>query len=296
MENKIKKPLLIGHRGACGYLPEHTIESYKLAISMGADYIESDLVPLKDGVLIANHYGYLSTTTNVADLPEFVSKKRNHDFFKREDWFTEDFTLSEFKKLRAKQAFPGRNNVTDGLFSVPTFEEVLTLRQLESKPYRKIGVCPETKHPSYYNSIGLNFEEPLLALLLKYKLTSQDSPVFIQSFEADILKSLRDKIDVKFIMLLKKNFDLTLKDISKFGYGLGPDKILLLDEDGKDNGFVQKAHEFGLKVHPWTFKSDQLEKWFETPEDEYKAFLSLGIDGLFSDFSDIARKAIEEYY
>src|SRR5215213_7342504 len=190
------EPLVIGHRGAAGYRPEHTLASYELAARMGADYIEPDLVSTKDGVLVARHEPEISTTTDVADHPEFADRRttKTIDGAPVTGWFTEDFTLAELKTLRAKERIPDirpQNTAYDGLFEVPTFQEVLDLRKRLSKElHRQIGVYPETKHPSYFRSIGLPLEERLVQALRDNKLDRKKSPVFVQSFEVGNLQAL----------------------------------------------------------------------------------------------------------
>ncbi|MCB2097690.1 MAG: glycerophosphodiester phosphodiesterase, partial [Parvularculaceae bacterium] len=192
-------PLVIAHRGASGYRPEHTLEAYALAIDMGADVVEPDLVFSKDGILVARHDRYLSTTTDVTDHPEFADRKRANDDPNdepREDWWVEDFTLADLKTLRARQPFPGRSKEFDGLYEIPTFEEMLTLVAQKAKETgRPVGVYPETKHPGFYASKGYDFEAPLLKSLDKFNA----GPVFIQSFEPEILKRLKGKTGAKLV-------------------------------------------------------------------------------------------------
>src|SRR5262245_34663232 len=162
------RPLIIGHRGASGYRPEHTLASYELAARLGADFVEPDLVSTKDGVLVARHENDITGTTDVASRPEFASLRRTKvvDGLTITGWFTEDFTLAELKQLRAVERLPGvrqRNTLYNGLFQVPTFQEVLDLRaRLSRELGREIGVYPETKHPTYFRSIGLDLEPPLV--------------------------------------------------------------------------------------------------------------------------------------
>ncbi len=187
-------PIVIGHRGASGLRPEHTLEAYKLAIEQGADFIEPDLVSTKDGVLVARHENEISGTTDVADRPEFADRKATKMIDGQEvtGWFTEDFTLAELKTLRAKERLPElRGTEYDGLFEVPTLEEIIDLlKEVEAETGRKIGIYPETKHPTYFDSVGLSLEEPLVDTLVKTGFTDPDR-VFIQSFEVSNLQYLQ---------------------------------------------------------------------------------------------------------
>jgi glycerophosphoryl diester phosphodiesterase len=198
-------PLVIGHRGASGYLPEHTLESYKLAIELGADFIEPDLVATKDGILIARHEPNITSTTDVATRPEFASRKnkRKVDGADEEGWFASDFTLAEIKTLRAKQPMAERDASHNGKYSIPTFEEIIALAKEQSaKTGRSIGVYPETKHPTYHNDLKLSLEDRLLEILAKHGYTQKNSPVIIQSFEVANLKYLRSKTQVRLVQLI----------------------------------------------------------------------------------------------
>ena len=201
-------PLVIGHRGASGYRPDHTLESYKLAIDMGADFIEPDLVATKDGVLVARHEPNITGTTDVATRPEFASRKttKNVDGVNEEGWFVSDFTLAELKTLRAVQPLSDRDQSYNGKFQIPTFEEVLDLAKAEgTKAGRTVGVYPETKHPTYHAKLGLPLEDRLLAVLAKYGYTTKASPVIVQSFEVSNLKYLRTKTQVRLVQLVDAN-------------------------------------------------------------------------------------------
>ena len=201
-------PLVIGHRGASGYRPDHTLESYKLAIEMGADFIEPDLVATKDGVLVARHEPNITGTTDVATRPEFASRKttKNVDGVNEEGWFVSDFTLAELKTLRAVQPLSDRDQSYNGKFQIPTFEEVLDLAKAEgTKAGRTVGVYPETKHPTYHAKLGLPLEDRLLAVLAKYGYTTKASPVIVQSFEVSNLKYLRTKTQVRLVQLVDAN-------------------------------------------------------------------------------------------
>lgn len=199
------QPLVIGHRGASGYLPEHTLESYALAIELGADYIEPDLVATRDGVLVARHEPNIVATTNVKDLPQFAARRRKAmiDGVEQEGWFVSDFTLAELRQVRAVQAFPERDSRYNGRFGIPTFDEILELVQRKRRQTgRAIGVYPETKHPTYHQQLGLPLEDRLLTVLEKHGLNRADAPVFIQSFETANLRYLRTRTRVRLIQLL----------------------------------------------------------------------------------------------
>jgi glycerophosphoryl diester phosphodiesterase len=199
------KPLVVGHRGASGYLPEHTLESYTRAIEMGADFIEPDLVSTQDGVLIVRHEPNLIATTDVADRPEFASRRKTLKLDGVDDtgFFATDFTLAEIKTLRAKQAFAERDQSHNGQYQIPTFEEVITLAQSQAQERgRTIGIYPETKHSTWHAERGLPLEDKLLAELDKAGWNKADAPVFIQSFEQANLKALRARTKVRLIQLV----------------------------------------------------------------------------------------------
>lgn len=349
-------PLVIGHRGASGYRPDHTLESYKLAIDMGADFIEPDLVATKDGVLVARHEPNITGTTDVATRPEFASRKttKNVDGVNEEGWFVSDFTLAELKTLRAVQPLSDRDQSFNGKFQIPTFEEVLDLAKAEgTKAGRTVGVYPETKHPTYHAKLGLPLEDRLLAVLAKYGYTTKASPVIVQSFEVFNLKYLRTKTQVRLVQLVDANdvnadgsMDLTapydkpydfavagdsrtfaslltpagLKEIKTYADGIGPWKPYLIpskqvdaNNDGKPDDLngdgkiderdrvmmpatsvVKDAHAAGLFVHAYTFRNEakRLASDFKgDPKAEYKLFFNLGVDGVFSDFTDTAKAA-----
>jgi glycerophosphoryl diester phosphodiesterase len=201
-------PLVIGHRGAAGYLPDHTLAGYRLAARLGADYIEPDLVSTKDGVLIARHEPNITGTTDVASHPEFASRERDAivDGALEHGWFASDFTWKEIQTLRAVQPLPERSQRYNGRFHIPSFEQVLRLVKREGKRRgRVLGVYPETKHPTYHKSIGLPLEGRLVAALRKAGLDRRRSPVFIQSFEQSNLKRLNRMIGVRLIQLVDAN-------------------------------------------------------------------------------------------
>ncbi len=313
-----KPPVIIAHRGASGHLPGHTLAAYALAIEMGANYIEPDLVITNDGHLVARHDSYLSTTTDIADHPEFAERKRANDAFAEGglwigdpkiaagDWWVEDFTLAEIKTLHARQDFPGRSAENDGLYEIPTFEEILWLAKESSEVGRHVGVYPEAKNPGYYRDLGLDFQAPLLEALETHGYLGADKAVFIQSFEAWILKEIRKKTDTRLVMLaVSKEFldpaaspgeaNVALEDIAGYADAVGPYKHLVIDRAGEDTGYMARAHALGLAVHPWTFRSDALPAPFTSAETEFAAYFALGVDGLFSDFPDQAVAARKSF-
>jgi glycerophosphoryl diester phosphodiesterase len=201
-------PLVIGHRGTAGYLPDHTLPGYALAIKLGADYIEPDLVATKDGYLIARHEPNIGSTTNVAEHPEFASRRTTKmvDGFPVTDWFASDFTLAEIKTLRAIQPNPARPDQFNGLYRIPTLEQVIRLaRRYSKRTGRKIGIYPETKHPTFHKDEGLALEGRLVHILDHFGLDRRRSPVFIQSFEQSNLKRLNRMTGVRLVQLIDAN-------------------------------------------------------------------------------------------
>jgi glycerophosphoryl diester phosphodiesterase len=320
-----RHPLVIGHRGAAGYRPEHTLASYELAARMGADFIEPDLVTTRDHVLVARHEPEIGGTTDVADHPEFASRKTTKllDGVPTTGWFTEDFTLAELKTLRAVERLPQVrqcNTLYNELFQIPTFQEVLNLREKLSKELdREIGVYPETKHPTYFRAQGLPLEDLLVPILGRYGLDHTDAPVFVQSFEAGNLRLLHDRYKLRAPKVFLTSASGTpfndprsyadyltpagLKELSGFVDGVGPDKNQIIPRNadgtlGVPRALVADAHAAGLVLHPYTFRAENqfLPVDYRTGTDpnaygraidEQMAFLRAGIDGLFTDQADI---------
>jgi glycerophosphoryl diester phosphodiesterase len=319
--------LVIGHRGAAGYRPEHTLASYELAARMGADYIEPDVVSTRDGVLVTRHENEISGTTDVAEHPEFADRRTTKviDGVELTGWFTEDFTLAELRTLRAVERLPDvreENTLYDGLYPVPTLDEVLELREeLSRELHREVGVYIETKHPTYFDSIDLSLEEPLVADLDEARLDRRDAPVFLQSFETANLRELDGVVDVPLVQLLSATgapadlvaagdprtyADLStaegLAEVGEYADGVGPDKtqVIPLEADGtlgEPTSFVADAHAADLLVHPYTFRNENTFLPAELREgaapddygraiDEQLAFWATGIDGLFTDNPD----------
>ena len=296
-------PILIAHRGASGHRPEHTLEAYRLAVEMGADFIEPDLVSTKDGVLIARHENEIGATTDAAE--RFPDRKRSKviDGQTIAGWFSEDLTLAEIRTLRARERLAFRSHAYDGMFPLATFDEVIELAQrLGAARGRPVGVYPETKHPTYFRGIGLPLEEKLVASLEKHGWNRADAPVFVQSFEQENLRELHKKSPVPLIQLFsdaKLTTDEGLKSIAAYAKGIGPEKRLVLPVNadgsvGKPTDLVERAHRAGLLVHVWTLRADKefLPAAYKgDAEAEFREFQRLGVDGVFSDFPDVGAAA-----
>ena len=253
------RPLVIAHRGASGYRPEHTLESYRLAIEMGADFIEPDLVSTRDGHLVARHEPDITATTDVAQRSEFAARRRTTtiDGIGVTGWFTTDFTLSELRSLRAVQPRADRSQEFNGLFTIPTFAEIIELARSESaRTGRRIGIYPETKHPTWHCEQGLPLEPVLLAMLEIVGWTRRDSPVFIQSFESGNLRWLRSRTGAPLVQLLEGGElqpDGRLRPLppwrSEGNCRLYPQGSLPTDFD--DPASFAKIAEYADAVGPW---------------------------------------------
>ena len=306
-------PLVIAHRGASGERPEHTLAAYERAIDQGADYIELDLVPTQDGVLVARHENDLSGTTDVADHPEFAARltTRMIDGEQVIGWFAEDFTLAELRTLRAKERLPelrAANTAFDGLYTVPTLAEVVRLvRAKEAESGRRIGLYPEIKHPTYFAGIGFDLPELLVEQLAAAGVT-QDDPVFIQSFEPSSLQRLDTMTSHELVLLLAAEAAPAdapqtsyrsmlsaegLAQVARFADGIGPDMRLVLTAGGSSTGLVEAAHAAGLQVHPWTLRKESAflpdRLGGDSPEKPgcydivYDRLVTAGVDGIFTD-------------
>jgi glycerophosphoryl diester phosphodiesterase len=332
-------PIVIGHRGACGYVPEHTLTSYFIAMQDGVDYVEPDLVMTKDAVLVARHENEIGTTTDVAAHPQFADRRTTKviDGTAVNGWFTEDFTLTELKTLRARERIPDirpANTRFDGQFQVPTLEEILAqvqalqlqrsalARQLGRPAPTPIGVYPETKHPSYFQGIGLAMEEKLVATLERHSYKGRDGRAWLQSFEVANLKVLSKLTRLPLVQLIESSgapYDLIakgdrrtyadlitprgLEEIAGYAQAIGPSKALIIPRTAGDSlaeptSLVADAHAQGIHVHAWTFRAENFflpstaragadPKAFGNLDAELRAFLATGIDGFFTDHADI---------
>jgi glycerophosphoryl diester phosphodiesterase len=324
------RPLVIAHRGASGERPEHTRSAYRLAVEQGADFIEPDLVITRDGHLVARHENEIGGTTDVAARAEFAARKATKviDGQSVEGWFTEDFTLAELKTLRCRERLPQLrpgNTAFDGQDVIPTFDEVCAIARDMG-----VGVYPEMKHPRYFASISLPFEQRMADALKANRFDSADAKVFVQCFEVAPLKTLRPLTKAKLVQLIDSEgapadapgfsyAEMTsaagLKAIAAYADGVGPEKGYVVPTDGQTllpaTTFVGAAHAAGLKVHPWTVRAENyfLPAALRIPagatadvdmvrhgrvDAVLEALFKAGVDGVFCDspgLADDARKA-----
>jgi glycerophosphoryl diester phosphodiesterase len=313
--------LVIAHRGASGYRPEHTPAAYRLAASQGADYLEPDLVATLDGVLVCRHENEISGTTDVADHPVFADRKLTKiiDGTAVTGWFVEDFTYPELRTLRARERMPAlraSNTSYDGLEAIPTFDDVVALARQESlRLGRPIGVLPEIKHPAYFRRVGLPLEELLTERILKLGLRSDE--IMVQSFEPTSLRRLSVMTRVPLVQLVDSQgapndflrtgdgrtfADLIqpagLREVSTYAHALAPHKDLVIPRTptgalGEPTRLVDQAHRAGLAVQVWTFRAER--RFLPTDIDfptELSRFTRLGIEGLFADHPDQAAAAV----
>ncbi|MFJ5839480.1 glycerophosphodiester phosphodiesterase [Streptomyces shenzhenensis] len=336
--NSLPVPTIIGHRGASGYRPEHTFGSYQLALDMGADIVEAgDLVPTKDGHLVCRHEPEIGGTTDVADHPEFASRRTTKvlDGVSTTGWFTEDFTLAELKTLRAIERIPANrphNNLYNGRWEIPTFEEVLKWQDEQTrKRGKQVWIYPETKHPTYFRKLGLGLEERVAKLLRKYGKDKRNSPVILQSFEPGSIQRLNKLVDNPLVVLLSsagsRPWDFVeagdprtvadlvtpkgLRELAGYAQGIGPtlDLVIAKKADGSlgaPTTLVADAHKVGLILHPYTMRNENpfLPTEFRkgTDADAYgdafgafKAYFATGIDGVFTDNADTGLLAREDF-
>ncbi|MFN3551648.1 MAG: glycerophosphodiester phosphodiesterase family protein [Novosphingobium meiothermophilum] len=308
-------PILIAHRGASGERPEHTLASYERAIDAGADFIEPDLVPTRDGVLVARHENEISGTTDVAEHPEFATRRKTVviDGESVTGWFTEDFTLAELRTLRARERLPDlrpANTRFDRLWQVPTFAEVQALvRAKEAETGRRIGIYPELKHPTWFSQHGIDTAALLMPMLEAAGYRSAQDPVFIQSFEAGVLERLRPLTGIRLVQLMAaeggppdrpgERFatmagEKGLRRLARTVDAVGVETAMVLDADGRPTPFVRTAHAAGLKVHVWTLRCENAflpARWRIGSDPAAKgdcaaawhALVSAGVDGIFTD-------------
>lgn len=299
------RPLVIAHRGACGYIPEHTLQAYETAAYMGADFIEPDLVPTKDFKLVVNHENLLDQTTNVNELPQFSNLQTTKTFptyegiLTQTGWFAEDFSLDQIKQLKAKQRILTRPQGMNLYFRKLTIEEVLDwvidvnkIRLVEGIPL--LGAYIELKDSAYFNSIGFKVEDMLLDVLKARNIDSVDGaslicPIILQSFELESLIALGEKTDLPLVYLIEDRYILhNISYYADFVDGVGPGFNLVFDKDCKFTDFVDIAHENHLAVHMWVVKKDKPFCGFDQ-EETYKKILDSHVDGVFDEFPDLAK-------
>ncbi|WP_345025879.1 glycerophosphodiester phosphodiesterase, partial [Streptomyces sedi] len=335
--DRLPTPTVVAHRGASGYRPEHTLGSYQLGLDLGADIIEQDLVPTRDGHLVCRHENDITGTTDVADHPEFADRRatKSIDGVELTGWFTEDFTLAELKTLRATERIPEQrphNTLYDGRWTVPTFDEVLEWAAERGRERgRPVWLYTETKHPSYFRSLGLGLEEPLARLLRRHRLHRANAPIFLQSFEPTSVQRLAELVDTPGVVLLgaaddrpwdfvesgdpRTVADLVtpegLAEIAGYAHGLGPtlDLVIPRADDGslaEPSSLVADAHRAGLLVHPYTLRNENafLPADFQRGTDPNgygdvfgaaRAYFEAGVDGIFADHPDTALLAAEDF-
>ena len=327
-------PLVIGHRGYAGLRPDHTLAGYMLAIEKGADFVEPDLVMTKDSFLICRHEPMLSLSTDIKDRPEFAGFKRERsvDGVLYNDWFASDLTMEQIRTLRATQPMGKRSSIFNGIYPIPTFQELIDLVKSQSSIRgRNIGIYPETKHPTFHgDTLGkkFRFTDKVLETLQQNGLNSFDAPVYLQSFEVANLKYARTKSTVKIVQLYDANdvlpngtmemvapyaqpYDFVvagksttyndmiteagLAEVKTYSNGIGPWKPYIVPyANGKRipdvNNLIKRAHDKGLVVHAYTFRKDDnlLSDYNGDFQAELKYFYSLGIDGVFTDFTEEA--------
>ena len=290
-----QEKIIIGHRGAAGYLPEETLAGYAFGYALGANYLEPDLVMTKDAKFICLHDIYLEPTTDVEQVFPNLHRADGH-------WYAADFTLAEVKTLSMHERcksngdpyFPDRFPVGTSHFQVPTFAEIIELVQgLNRSTGRDVGIYPELKRPSWHDQQGLPMEQALIDILDRYGYMAANAKVYVQCFEPDSLKKLRELgANLPLIQLVSASWaygsmwtEQGLDAIAAYAAGIGPSKTIIENNPG----YVEWAHTRGLVVHPYTFRKDQLPSQYASLSDELDQFYyEYNVDGVFTDFIDIA--------
>jgi glycerophosphoryl diester phosphodiesterase len=322
---RLPEAFVVGHRGASAYRPEHTLASYELAVDLGADLIEPDIVVSRDGALVARHENELSRSTDVAARPEFAARRttRRVGTVERTGWFAEDFTLAELRTLRAVERMPALrplNTAYDGAFGILTLAEVVELAVRRSTPQRRVRVLAELKKPTWSAEHGLPMTELVAAELRRLGADGADGPVVLQSFDAAALRTLRADLGSRGPQMLQLVDDHAeddvlvspsgLRAVSTYAQGIAPSRhrILLRDAEQTLTGIsdlVTQAHRAGLTVVPWTLRAENaflprhLRRGTDPAtagdlEGEARLLLALGVDGLITDSPDVAVRARTE--
>ena len=311
--------IVIAHRGASGYLPEHTLAAKAMAHAMGAHYIEQDVVMTKDDALIVLHDITLDRTTDVAE--KFPGRIRDDGRY-----YALDFTLEEVRSLAATEAFvmeegkkvqgyKNRFPINLSSFSVPTLEEEIQLIQgLNKSTGKDVGIYPEIKQPKFHRDEGKDISTAVVKLLKEYGYFSRSEKVFLQTFSFEELKEIRTNIfpevgvEIDLILLVgnKNTYPWVFEEggmekIAKFADGIGPDKGLVIFRESTTSNtqitpLVSRAHAAGLKVHPYTYRLDtgQIPNYADNFDELLrKHFLDADVDGIFTDFPDKAVKFLQ---
>jgi glycerophosphoryl diester phosphodiesterase len=315
---RLAQPVVIGHRGAPAYRPEHTAASYQLAIDLGAELIEPDVVISRDGVLVVRHESELSLSTDVAARPEFTDRRTTKDVDDRvrTGWFAEDFTLAELRTLRAVERMPDLrplNTAYDGHFGILTLGEVISLARTRSTDDRPIRVLAELKHADWSTQHGLPMAELVAAELRRLDATDASGPVMVQSFEPAVLRDLRTLLGddgPQMIQLVRDDAAgdrmvsrPSLREISTYAQGIGPSRERILDR--RPSTLVEEAHRAALTVFCWTLRAENAFlpphlRVGDAPDGlgdalaEARQLLAMGVDGLITDSPDHAARAVAE--
>ncbi|MEQ9561448.1 MAG: glycerophosphodiester phosphodiesterase [Woeseiaceae bacterium] len=310
-----KRPLIIAHRGASGYLPEHTQEAKALAYAMGADFLEQDVVASRDDVLIVSHDIHLDRVSNVAEV--FPGRHRDDGRY-----YVRDFDLQELQSLRIHErlndegqpAFPGRFPIDQGHFRIVTLaREIEMILGLNRATGRNVGIYPEIKAPAWHHAEGIDVARLVLEMLGDYGYKGRQDQAYVQCFDAVELRRIRDELqcDLKLVQLIGENswgesssdYDQLrtpegLQALAAVADGIGPwigQLYTLAEIDGHpvSTGLVKSAHKAGLTVHPYTFRADALPAGFDDFNEFIQWFAAdLSVDGLFTDFPDLAARAL----
>ena len=322
---RLPRALVVGHRGACAYRPEHTLASFELAIELGADLVEPDVVVSRDGALVVRHENELSRSTDVAERPEFADRRtaRTVGRVERTGWFTEDFDLDELRTLRAVERMPALrplNTAYDGHFGILTLADVVELVRARSTDARPVQVLAELKKPTWTAEHGLPMTELVAAELRRLDAAGSDGPVVLQSFDAAAMRRLREDLGDDGPQMLQLVDDALeddvlvspagLREVSTYAQGIAPSRHRILRRDADQtligiSGLVHEAHRAGLTVLPWTLRAENaylprhLRRGTDpaalgNAEGEARLLLALGVDGLITDHPDLAVRAREE--
>jgi glycerophosphoryl diester phosphodiesterase len=322
---RLPAPFVVGHRGAPAYRPEHTIASYELAIDLGADLVEPDVVVSRDGALVVRHENELSRSTDIAGRPEFADRRTTKRVAGVEvtGWFAEDLDLDELRTLRAIERMPQLrplNAAYDGQFGVLTLADVVELVRRRSTANRTVRVLAELKKPTWSAAEGRPMAQLVAEELRRLDATAPDGPVIVQSFDAGALRALRADLGQGGPTMLQLVHDapadddlvspVGLRAVSTYAQGIAPSRHRILLRDGEQtltgtSDLVAQAHRAGLGVVPWTLRAENaflprhLRRGTDpaTPGDaegEARLLLALGVDGLITDCPDIAVRARSE--